>query len=340
MQLRLIEHTSSMNEPVNTHDQHRNAFLKFALAQFASCDWHWFQYHFLNLHPFARSMLSSIMACDKQIENFGRNFLSSVVAISGKKMNQDHYDQLMQRMAELLVIRQLLHLDLHSANYEIEPTAGASRKRPDLVISSETLQMAIEIKAPAVTKLKSLRQQEGVQVLSRLPDSFGKPQDKLPWPVALPRDNAVKDFLISANDKFKSFKETKNCFTLLVIVWDDFIHEVITALNHPQSGLLTSNSFAKDGTGAALTYPHVDGVVIVRHLTYFMRAAGDQDIEDRKHAFDFGGAHALPNVFVPNPSAAALIPEDVLGLLRAIPLGDERITNAAEYRPKEFIFWI
>jgi hypothetical protein len=44
--------------------------------------------------------------------------------------------------------------------------------------------------------------------------------------VLLPRDNPVKDFLLSADAKFAAFKAQHLTFTsALVIVWDDFIQE-------------------------------------------------------------------------------------------------------------------
>ena len=41
----------------------------------------------------------------------------------------------------------------------------------------------------------------------------------------LPRDDPVKDFLVSANAKFEHFKkaDAPNFVGVLVIVWDDFI---------------------------------------------------------------------------------------------------------------------
>jgi hypothetical protein len=84
--------------------------------------------------------------------------------------------------------------------------------------------------------------------------------------ITLPRDNPVKDFLVDADAKFKAFKSKADCTTVLVIVWDDFIYEPITALAHPKSGLLTANSFAKDANGSPMKFPNVDAVVLVRHL--------------------------------------------------------------------------
>lgn len=83
----------------------------------------------------------------------------------------------------------------------------------------------------------------------------------------LPRDNPIKDFLISANEKFRIFKQSNAAFlSTLVIVWDDFIYEPISAISPPQAGLFTENSFAKDDDGNPLKFEYVDCVIITRHL--------------------------------------------------------------------------
>jgi hypothetical protein len=55
--------------------------------------------------------------------------------------------------------------------------------------------------------------------------------------MTLPRDNPVKDFLVSADAKFEHFKETDaNFIGVLVIIWDDFIYEPISSLISESAG--------------------------------------------------------------------------------------------------------
>lgn len=325
-----------------TRRERRLKLAATACHAFMNCKWHWFKYHFsrLPLHPFAHEMMEAIIDCDERIDGFGEDLLGSIVAIRDKNKDHDHYDQLMQRMAELLVIRQALLIECDNPTYFVEPTAGESKKRPDLLIRADNTTIAIEIKAPSCIKQKSLRKSDTFQILARLPGDPKKLGRNLDVDVVLPRDNAVKDFLISADEKFASFKAEGDCLGVLVIVWDDFMQEVITALSHEESGLLTPKSFARDTNGNPLPYANVDAVIVIRHLPYFMNGAGDGDLMDRQGAFDFGNEASLPNIYVVNTNSKKTLPDSIKRCFRAYPLDDERILKLADYRAQEMIFWL
>ena len=159
-------------------------------------------------------------------------------------------------------------------------------------------------------------------------------------PVTLPRDNPVKDFLASANEKFAGFKERNaNFIGILAIVWDDYIYEPVTSLLHDRCGLLTEQSFAKDETGQPLRYPNLDYVVVVRHLSYLMVDAAERALPDREDGFDFGAAGALPNVAIRLEHAREL-PAFVMEGFRAVAWDDERLQGVADYRPQDIVFWL
>jgi hypothetical protein len=158
--------------------------------------------------------------------------------------------------------------------------------------------------------------------------------------ITYPRDNPVKDFLVSANQKFQGFKEESPDFVgILVVVWDDFVNEIVSALKHPQSGLLTENSYAKDDRGAILKYPYIDGVVVIRHLTYFVEAMAGRDLPDRLNGFDFGEERALPNIFFPVTPIENL-PEGLWLEFRALPWDCDVLSHMAEYVPSDFVIWV
>jgi hypothetical protein len=158
--------------------------------------------------------------------------------------------------------------------------------------------------------------------------------------LTLPRDNPVKDFLLNADKKFAQFKAVQAETSILVIVWDDFIYEPITTLTHEQCGLLTENSYLKDAvTRATGQFAHVDAVVVVRHLTYIVRATRDEPLIERAHALDFGDSQAIPNVFIPI-SDAGLVPGLIQQGLRAVNWDDPSLQLAADYRPKDIVFWM
>ncbi|WP_088279036.1 hypothetical protein [Ideonella sp. A 288] len=125
---------------------------------------------------------------------------------------------------------------------------------------------------------------------------------------------------------------------MLIIVWDDFIYEPITALKHEACGLLTANSYLRDSAGAPVQFANIDAVVLVRHLTYFARAAGDVPLEERAHALDFGDERALPNVFIP-VGDTELVPALIRYGLRAVNWDDPNVQRAADYRPNDIVMW-
>jgi hypothetical protein len=197
-----------------------------------------------------------------------------------------------------------------------------------------------EVKAPSLLMHQRARTMNPLQLPGRV---FREAAERLTGAagggnVTLPRDNPVKDFLISSEAKFAPFKAAGPCRTYLVIVWDNFIYEPITSLVSDHSGLFTPASFALDKHGKRLTFPSVDAVIIIRHLVYFQNAAGDRPLVDRIHAFDFGGPHALPNVFVPVPGGQ-VGPDFISEGLRAVPWNDPLLQHFADYRSQEFIMW-
>lgn len=310
--------------------------------------WHWFNYNFqLYLNglesPFAKSIVESCLICESSIPGYAKKFIDDLSQISGidKDIDEEgalkHYQQLMQRLAELLIIRQVVNYKWPTeAKYFLEPASLTSKKNPEIVIEFETLKIGVEVKAPSIMSHAQQRSTNSIQLPARNTISeiyMGKEK------TTLPRDNPVKDFLISADEKFKGFKmQDPNFCGILVIVWDDFVYEPITTLQNVSSGLFTPNSFAKKSDGTPLSFPNIDGVIIVRHLHHFGDAAKGKILSDnRTDAFDFGeDERSLPNIYIANPTNKG-VPELLLECLRAYtPNG----YMGAEYLPSDLVIWL
>jgi|SRR5271165_3558517 len=308
--------------------------------------WHWFQYHFRTLncpgmeHPLAQSIIDALVVCDKFMPGYAKQFIDSFAAIGGKDKFEAHYEQLLQRLAELHVVKQVVSFSWPSGTlFRSEPTAEGSRKNPEITVQNGEQTYGIEVKAPALLGHVRNRSSNGTQLPARVFSretlvSVRRVNEKL----TLPRDNPVKDFLISANDKFCSFKKRTLHFTgVLVIVWDDFIYEPISSLLHESSGLFTPKSFYRDESGAATLFPNVDGVFVIRHLHQLSRAARDEDLIDGcKHPLDFGNDGVFPfKAFIANP-AGARVPDILLRCMQGYPPKPEM---GAEYRPQDIVLW-
>ncbi|MBF0185008.1 MAG: hypothetical protein HQM06_11555 [Magnetococcales bacterium] len=306
-------------------------------------DWHWFKYHFTTdpIHRFAYHLIETVVDCDIVINNnFGEIFLDRLLAIQNREKNRDHYNQLIQLLAELIIIKQSIAIRCEEPIYIIEPVVDRSivksKKSPDLLILSKTINISIEIKAPSYLEIQALRESP-YQLISRLPFTPQERADLFGSNVTLPRDNAVKDFLISADEKFANIKKKYDCLSLLVIVWDDYVQEVISCLTHEMSGLLTQNSFAKDRDGTPLLYNNIDAIIVVRQLHYIACCAGDKML-DRKNGFDFGDINSVPNIFIGNNIKE--INSIIIEPFRVISLSDEFASNFAEHTPMDLIIWL
>jgi hypothetical protein len=241
-------------------------------------------------------------------------------------------------LAELLIVHKALTFAWGNAQtFQYEPTIGASRKNPELVVETDRFSIGIEVKSPDVVKQNERRQQFPIQLPARsvLRDMVDASQ------TLLPRDNPIKDFLISANQKFSEFKRINPNFVgILVIVGDDFIYETITALISPLSGLFTEKSFAKNPDGTIMRFENVDGVVVTRHLHPIIYGTQDRPLPDSyRHPIDYGRVDEFPfKVLIPNPNTIdkITIPDEVWECFQT-SLPSPHL--GAEYVPADIINW-
>lgn len=247
-------------------------------------DWHWFRWHFERLlrgedAPFADAILSALLDCDEVMPGYARRTLGALAAPHGRDRHKPDYEQIMQRLAEVLVVRRAVCAAWPSpATFADEPTSSQSAKNPEVSLTfTDGVTLGLEVKSPALLSHQEQRSRNAWQLPSRaLPKEMGSALGDDPARVTMPRDNPIKDFLVSADTKFAGFKAANSSFVgVLVIVWDDFDFEPWTALLHPQSGLLTTNSFAVDNDGQPLAFTNVDGIIVTGHLTLLQHAAAE-----------------------------------------------------------------
>jgi hypothetical protein len=305
--------------------------------------WHWFNYHFSrrlfdSKHPLAESFIESCILCDQKIPGFAKKMVDDIAALSGNEKFEPHYEQLLQKLAELFIIRQVVTFDWGTEIViEYEPTAGSSKKNPEIVVKAKEYTVGIEVKAPALFSHIRVRKSTSIQIVARSP--YGKHAIQEGKTVTLPRDNPIKDFLISADGKFEQFKIENPAFLgLLVIVWDDHVYEPITSLLHPAAGLFTPNSFAKDSNNQPFQFVRLDGVILVRHLHQLLSSSRDEPLMDGcKHPFDYGiDGQFPPKIFIPTPKGNT-VPPVILDCFQAKPRNP---LMGAEYIPTDFVHWV
>lgn len=319
----------------------RKELIEYALNSDIFKKWHFFKYHFNFYHgglehPLAKSIVDLAADLETLVPNSGKDYINKIAAINGKENETKHYDQLMQVLAELIAVHKAATYQWgKDQKLSYEPTAAGSEKNPELTIATDSLSVGIEVKAPEFVKKHNERAQKYQQLPSRSPliNLVDKKE------AMLPRDNPVKDFLISADKKFAGFKqENPNFYGVLIIVWDDFVYEPISALTSPLSGLFTDKSFAKDDAGGIMKFANVDCVIVTRHLLPIKRGTRGEPLADQyRHPLDYGRHGEFPfKVIIQNPSSLLAVPEQVIDCFQALT---PHPSLGAEYLPQEFITW-
>lgn len=303
--------------------------------------WHWFSYHFSQgPRPFAISIMEACANINERAEGVGTVLLRELLAIGGLERHEPHYEQLLQKLGEILIIERVVTSEWPaSTTFEHEPAVIRGGPRPELLATFPDGRMVVEVKTPSMFKHIRQRAQNGTQLpyrdvlpLDQVRAAFGSEG------VTLPRDYPVRDFLIDADRKFAGFRDGRTA-SLLVMIWDDYIYEPISMLVNPESGLLTPNSFERDDDGNARIYQNIDAIVAVRHMNYLIAGAREEAILDRSSAMDFGDARSLPNVSF-DVSGIGRVPAHVLDRLRAVAHDDPALKRMAEYSVQDMVFWL
>lgn len=302
--------------------------------------WHWLGDNFT---PGSDGFISvggatvlALAQVDAVMPGFADEQLSRLEAMGGPEKNMKHYAQIVSWYAELLVILKLAEQSWTApTTFLMEPTAGDSKYNPEVVIELDGVgSLGVEVKAPDLLEHSNTRTTNPWQLAGRTEITPAS----LEGAVTLPRDNPVKDFLVHADKKFAGFRAADSDFrSILVIVWDDFINEPVTALLSPSSGLLTQQSFHREND-VAIEYSNVDAILLLRHQHQIVRALGGRAlVDDRSHILDFGRRdHFPPHALVTNPAGEDL-PAEFLDCLEAVPI--KALSAAAEYNPGEVIMW-
>ncbi|XMB65959.1 hypothetical protein RI065_06545 [Mycoplasmatota bacterium zrk1] len=300
--------------------------------------WHWFNYIFSRYkvenraHPFADSIVKALINIDKKISNYYIEFIDKMSSLSGKEKDINHYDQLMQLVGELYILNRCVTFFADdSITFEHEPTCGDSKKNPEFIINFENYSVAVEVKCPATTNLRKNKAGK-TQLLTRMSKELVTSDSILPF------DNRVKDFCISANSKFQNFKKNpKKIYTILVIVWDDYIHELTTALIE-DTGLLTNNSFHRDNNGNVVKYDNIDAIIIDRQLEQFKLSAGDRPLLfNKKCPFEYGDSYDYPLKVIFNINDD--IPEKIEECFQTVPYDVIKEIDV-DYSEHAFIHWL
>lgn len=304
--------------------------------------WHWLQWNFDLVRTtgqealFAVLVLDALARCDDAMPGFADEMVDRLALLGGQDRNRDDYERIRQWLGELLVIHHLVTWPWpNPVAFEHEPAAKPGGPNPEIMVTLPDVRLGVEVKTPDLRDHRLARASNADQLLARLPQSAAPGGGA----VTLPRDNPIKDFLVSAERKFEDFRAADEAFrSVLFIVWDDYVNEPISALASPASGLFMQDSFHPDPGGKRYRYPATDAVVILRHQHQFVEGMANRPaVDERLHMLDYGELGRFPPAaLLPCPDGKEL--PGVVGdaLQAAVP----HPTMGAEYIPAERVMWI
>lgn len=253
--------------------------------------------------PFAHGLVRALWRVDNAAPGYAEEMLKRMAGI--KNTGEAQYEALIQIVSEIYVtVGAVESADRdvdHKEMFTHEPSV-LGEKNPEFEASANGYWYANEVKTPKLIDFSRLRAKNFWQVNARLPREFFKHLDP-----TLPRDNPIKDFLVSANAKFEVYSQRRpDAYRLLTVVWDDFIQEPVTALLHPHSGLLAEKSFYRDAQDRAVEYPFVDGVLLIRYQHQILRATRTEPLIDGELPLVYHHQGFPPKVYVQNPKGRRL----------------------------------
>ncbi|MBY3195169.1 hypothetical protein [Rhizobium laguerreae] len=306
---------------------------------------HWLTYHLKKGHvtEFGEALIEALASCESRLPQLGERLVDDLINTGYTPTAQDPaawragFQQLLQKFAEILVLRVLLEAPWpEGVQFRHEPANPTTGRRPELAVEFEERVYLFEVKCPSLVDHQAARGANARQIPARsaLGDALRAspdPNDPVTWP----RDNVLKDFLESAEGKFSGFSDKKT-IGVLVVIWDAYVYEPISALNYHRSGLLTEHSFHQVN-GVRVPFDAVDGVIVMNHLAVLHAGAQEQGHAHRPGYFRLDHVDGgLPNVWCQNLGGKQL-DAFVMSALDAIPAED---ADPAEYRPHEYIMWI
>jgi hypothetical protein len=302
-------------------------------------------YHLHERAPsaFGRRLLDALRDIDRRAPAVGTRLITALATIRYVPTREDAaawragFEQLLQTLAEVRVVRALCVAPWpDGVVFACEPLNPVTGRRPELSIETDDRILLIEVKCPALIDHQDRRAQAEFHLPARGVAGEGLRRDGQGARLVLPRDNVVKDFLVSAQEKFRGFSPDKPLHGVLVIVWDGHLYEPISSLRHPEAGLFTPNSFARDADGNRVDFEAVDGVVVMEGLNQLGPATQEREPDPGKDPFVVGPLD-LPAAWCANRAGLGLDPR-LAATLAAQPV--EALAHIAEYRPQDVIFWI
>lgn len=311
-------------------------------------EWHWFRYHFQDLlrgehSAFSYDFINRCALIEYKIPGFTEETIRRMASICGKEKFEPHYEQLLQLLVEVVVFYRLAeHFFTEPVEFKWEPTAEGSGKNPELMLVDREWSGLVEIKCPSMFRHMREAAKHDTQLAARLgdPDIFDSISKT--GHATRPLDNKVKDYVVSAEQKFSGFRdESQEPKTFLFIAWTEHLFEAISPLSNEMSGLFTPRSFFRQEDDTPVEFPSVDAVIVSEHLELVLRATREEPLPfGYQMPLDYGPflmkGFQHP-ILIENPLTQEVGDHPITQALGAFPSGDGDDPRA---RPLDYVMWL
>lgn len=311
---------------VEREDNFRKMKLAIADCIFDSDQRHFLDFHFGNFTPFAKQFTEQMCILGFLSPGSGYAFARRIGSLKGELRST--YEQIVQAVCELVIARKFIDSYPLKNGFKLkwEPT-GKTKSNPEFMIEGPDWRLLVEVKCPSLFDYDSKNRSASQQVPARLPGmkeimtAIGGGIEP-----ALPLDNKVKDFLVSAEKKFSSFEEIAiPTYGLLVICWGERMFEAISPLSNEACGLLKTRSYFEEN-GNKIRFPHVSGVLVTQHQYFIQRMLAGFLPSHQRSCLDYGEYWAYntpPNpVISSNEFALRALPREFVEKLQAVNAGE------------------
>ncbi|WP_157379569.1 hypothetical protein [Burkholderia ubonensis] len=302
---------------------------------------HFLTYHFEMETLFAIQFIDFICILERIRPRTGVNLIKKIGEIRGDEISK--YEQIIQALSEIVIAKQFIEAfpPENGFVFEWEPT-DKTKKNPEFMVSCSEWRVLVEVKSPSLSDYRTKNRRASAQVVGRTPhmkdvieNLYGKEH------VALPLDNKMKDFLVSAEAKFSSFTSIGvPTYGLLFVCWSQRMFEAITPVTSLGSGLFTEHSFYRND-GIAIKFPNVSGVIVTAHQHLLGLLLKEWALPPGIDGFGYGnywtyGSPANPTL-CDNPAALMPVPMFLQKVLHTVPAGQSLDPLSQEL---DFVHWL
>lgn len=286
---------------------------------------HFLDFHFINNTQFAQDFIDFTCRLEQLSPGAGYEITKRLGGLQGQERST--YDQIVQTLCELVIAKKFIDSYPPEQGYifKWEPTDKA-KTNPEFMIIGKEWRLLVEVKAPSLIDYDTKNRAAAMQLPSRLPGMKEWMTSMTGEEPALPLDNKVKDYLVSAEKKFSSFDEIEiPTYGLLFICWGERMFEGVGPLSNEGCGLLKDRSFY-EVCGEKVRFPHVSGVIVTQHQFFIQQVLAERLPFPRLSSLDYGEywTYNSPTnpAFCENIYARLQLPQEFNKVLQTVPAGE------------------